>query len=111
MPVTITAERTYRERLLIQRGQFLRLRADLEAVTDDDSARPDAARLTHLEAAAQLDAIDARLDSINDAIHRLASGEYGVCATCGGEIPPERLEARPDAYLCVPCCERSRRSP
>lgn len=110
MPVSITAERTYREQLLIQRGQFLRLRAELRGLASDDSVRPDAAKLTHLEAAAQLEAIEARLESIDDAIHRFATGEFGACAACGEEIPGERLDARPDALLCVPCCERTRRS-
>jgi len=110
MPVTINAERFYREQLLIQRGQFLRLRKGLQQLTTDDSLRTDAAKLTNLEVAAQLDAVEARLDSIDEALDRFATGEFGVCAECGGDIPPERLEARPDALLCVGCCERIRRS-
>ena len=33
----------------------------------------------------------------------LAAGTYGTCGDCGGEIPASRLEARPEATLCLDC--------
>jgi hypothetical protein len=29
----------------------------------------------------------------------------GVCARCGGEIPPERMEALPETMVCVRCSQ------
>jgi DnaK suppressor protein len=37
------------------------------------------------------------------AVERLAEGTYGLCSNCGAEIPPERLEALPEAVLCISC--------
>lgn len=37
------------------------------------------------------------------AVERLEAGEYGTCTKCGSQIPPERLEAIPDAETCVSC--------
>ena len=38
-----------------------------------------------------------------DAMERRAEGRYGICEQCGKEIPRERLEARPQATLCIDC--------
>ena len=110
MPAGTAAERVYREKLLAQRGHLLSLCADLRELASDDSVRPDAARLPHLEAAAQLDAVEARLGATDGALGRLAAGRFGLCVECGDAIPAERLEARPDAHLCVPCCRGWSRS-
>ncbi len=37
------------------------------------------------------------------ALEKLDDGTYGRCDSCGGEIPPRRLEAMPDSVLCVTC--------
>lgn len=41
------------------------------------------------------------LKKINEALHAIAEGTYGVCTTCGQEIPIERLLAVPTAATCV----------
>ena len=43
------------------------------------------------------------LSSINEALVLIERGEYGVCVNCGDPIPRERLEAVPNAKLCVTC--------
>ena len=48
-------------------------------------------------------AIAATLAAVERAIEKLAEGTYGVCDSCGGAIPQERLEAIPWAALCVRC--------
>ena len=40
---------------------------------------------------------------IDRALEKLDDGTYGVCDTCGTEIPEERLEAIPATSLCVQC--------
>lgn len=46
------------------------------------------------------------LAQIDRALARMEAGTYGICARCGAPIPPERLEAMPEAELCVTCKER-----
>jgi len=43
------------------------------------------------------------ISEIDAALQRIESGDYGVCASCGREIPRERLEANPWASLCIDC--------
>jgi RNA polymerase-binding transcription factor DksA len=44
-----------------------------------------------------------RVAEIEAALARVESGGYGVCESCGGPIGEARLEAMPDATLCVIC--------
>lgn len=46
------------------------------------------------------------LAQIDRALTRIDEGTYGTCARCGAAIPRERLEAVPEAELCVSCKER-----
>jgi DnaK suppressor protein len=43
------------------------------------------------------------LRGVVDALGRLASGDYGYCRECGGEISEKRLEALPFAVRCREC--------
>jgi DnaK suppressor protein len=49
------------------------------------------------------------LRAIQDALARLKRGEYGVCQRCGEDISPGRLEALPQATLCIECQTRAER--
>lgn len=40
---------------------------------------------------------------IDAALERLDSGGYGICARCGQQIAPERLQALPYVTLCITC--------
>jgi len=51
--------------------------------------------------AAKLRQLRRRLDEVDEALLRLARGEYGQCAWCGGGIDAARLEAYPAAALCI----------
>ncbi len=46
------------------------------------------------------------LQRIEAALRRIAEGEYGSCAQCGGEIAEKRLEVNPMANLCIACAGR-----
>lgn len=46
------------------------------------------------------------LADIDAALKRIEDGTYGTCTNCGQQIPPERLEARPWATLCIDCQRR-----
>lgn len=46
-----------------------------------------------------------RLREIDNALERMAQGEYGICEECGGPIAEARLEAFPSATTCITCQE------
>lgn len=41
--------------------------------------------------------------SVKRALARIADGNYGECVRCGEQVSPARLEARPEAALCIDC--------
>ena len=44
---------------------------------------------------------DAHLADVERALAKLEDGRYGICETCGRQIPDERLEARPATRFCL----------
>ena len=38
-----------------------------------------------------------------EALRLGQEGKYGICQNCGQQISKERLEARPEATLCIDC--------
>jgi len=48
-----------------------------------------------------------RLAELDAALARLDAGTYGRCERCGGPVGDERLEARPEARLCITCARTS----
>ena len=50
--------------------------------------------------------LEAEAEQIREAQRRRAEGTYGICEQCGREISKERLEARPEATLCIDCQRR-----
>ena len=64
-------------------------------------------RLTDIGVGTSLESALARTER---ALAKLDEGSYGVCDACGGEIPPERLRAMPDAVLCMACAGAQRRA-
>ena len=43
------------------------------------------------------------LAKVEHALEKIEKGTYGMCDNCGQPIPPERLEALPQANLCLNC--------
>ena len=43
------------------------------------------------------------LADVEHALHKFEEGSYGLCDVCGQPIDPARLEALPQASLCVNC--------
>lgn len=50
------------------------------------------------------------LTEINHALEKYASGTYGMCDNCKNPIEPARLEALPQANLCLKCKSKQMRS-
>jgi len=47
--------------------------------------------------------VSSEIASVGRALDRIANGTYGQCVKCGSDISAERLEARPEAALCIAC--------
>ena len=50
--------------------------------------------------------LDRETAQVAAAMRARERGTYGLCQECGQNIPRERLEARPEATLCVDCQRR-----
>ena len=44
-----------------------------------------------------------QLAGIDNALDKFEKGSYGICESCGKSIDPARLEALPQATLCMSC--------
>ena len=49
------------------------------------------------------------LRAIEEAIHRIEQGTYGICTECENEIAPARLEAVPWTRVCIECKAKQQR--
>jgi DnaK suppressor protein len=86
------------------------LKADSDSAGDTREGSPFGKREEEATEAFELEkrmamerSLGASLAEINRALAKFDSGEYGKCETCGGAIEPDRLEARPQASLCMRC--------
>lgn len=55
----------------------------------------------------QAELVEREIASVKRALGRIEDGTYGICVRCGGDIAPERLEARPEAALCIVCARQA----
>ena len=99
-----------------------RLRAELEearhelAEVTEEATHPPTAELgggssgysTWQTAVVLKQHIEHRIAELEAALARAEEGLYGICDSCGEEIPPERLEALPFTTLCVQCAAKAR---
>ncbi|MFC1952095.1 TraR/DksA family transcriptional regulator [Chloroflexota bacterium] len=44
-----------------------------------------------------------QMASVEHALHKFEEGTYGLCEGCGQPIDPARLEALPQARMCMSC--------
>ncbi|RJG20487.1 TraR/DksA family transcriptional regulator [Massilia cavernae] len=49
----------------------------------------------------------AQMGSVRRALAKLEDGSYGECEECGNPIGFSRLQARPEARLCIACQTRA----
>ena len=84
-------------------GRQRRIAEDLDEPLNPDSSE----RAVEMEDDASLEgqgALVAReIASVKRALARIDDGSYGECVRCGEDIAPGRLEARPEAALCIDC--------
>lgn len=51
----------------------------------------------------QAELVARQIASIHRALDRIENDTYGTCVQCGAQISAGRLEARPEAALCIDC--------
>lgn len=47
--------------------------------------------------------VEREIASVRRALGRIEDETYGICVRCGDDIAPKRLQARPEAALCIGC--------
>ena len=93
---------------LVTAIEEMRIARSLTFADDEHDPEGSTVSLDQARDAALLDRTERTLTELTAAQQRLADGTYGVCELCGRPIPTERLLARPEARLCVPCSGRAR---
>lgn len=105
MTDTAKAKATLEASLEEMKGRLERIERDLDEPHDPDSS----------ERAVQMEDDDAlegkgrllvrQIASTERALGRIEKGEYGYCVQCGEAISEGRLDARPEAALCINCAK------
>lgn len=93
---------TLKAKLLAEREQILgatNIDSDIDGMQNADMLSDVAAIAEHASH---------HLRTIDDALKMIESGSYGICKTCSGHIPIERLEIMPDCTMCVACSSQHR---
>lgn len=103
MPDTAAAKARLEEQLAELEARQARIAEDLAEPLNADSGE----QAVEMEDDASLEgqgALVAReIASVKRALARIEDGTYGECVRCGEDIAPARLEARPEAALCINC--------
>jgi len=103
----------YKKKLIARREELLRTiaRTEEEGRTADDDPTVDLAdkaanSYTKEFLFGMTNSDRSMLAMIDEALKRIKTSEYGLCANCQEEMLPKRLEAVPWAKHCVTCQEK-----
>ena len=103
MPETSAAKDRLEAQLVELEARAARIAEDLSEPLNPDSSE----QAVEMEDDASLEGQGAlvakEIASVKRALARIEDGIYGECVRCGEEIAPARLEARPEAALCIDC--------
>lgn len=80
---------------------------DCQPVALDQQSVGRVSRMDALQVQAMAQALEVRrqgrLQRIEEALQRIAHGDYGYCSQCGEPIPAKRLDIDPTNERCVHC--------
>jgi len=106
MPDTAEAKSRLEAQLAELKGRLDRIGEALAEPLNPDSSE----QAVEMEDDASLEGegalITREIASVQRALIRIENGTYGECVRCGTAIAPKRLEARPEAALCIECASR-----
>jgi DnaK suppressor protein len=103
MPDTAQAKATLEAQLAELEDRLARIERDLAEPLDADSSERAVQMEDDQSLEGQAAVISNEVASIRRALERIEDGSYGECVNCGNEISEGRLEARPEAALCIKC--------
>jgi RNA polymerase-binding protein DksA len=83
-----------------------RVAQDLAEPLDPDSTEQAVQMEDDMALGGQAALIAREIASVKRALTRIENGTYGQCVRCGEEIAAKRLEARPEAALCIECAHK-----
>ena len=107
----LTAERAAAAaRIVALERDIAGIMAAAEVGATDDEHDPEGATIAfeRAQAIALLGETRNQLGVLDEALSRVDTGTYGRCESCGEQIAPERLAARPAATRCIACASRRR---
>jgi RNA polymerase-binding protein DksA len=109
MPDTAAAKARLETQLAELEERAGRIAEDLSEPLNPDSSE----QAVEMEDDASLEGQGAlvakEIASVKRALARIEDGTYGECVRCGEDIAPARLEARPEAALCIGCARSNER--
>jgi RNA polymerase-binding protein DksA len=91
------------EQLQAARDELAQLTERLQAKGDYGLGKGDPMIVRWELNLARRERIEDRIAQLEDALHRLDEGTYGICESCGQPISVERMAALPRATLCIDC--------
>lgn len=91
------------EQLVELKARRVRIEGDLSEPLNPDSSEQAVEVEDDASLEGQATLIEQEIGSVSRALERIAKGTYGECVRCGSDIAPARLEARPEAALCIGC--------
>jgi len=105
-----------RKRLEEEKESYIEtLRTSLESAKGEEFDQQRVGRLSRMDALQSRSIIQAanrriagELQQIDFALERMNRGTYGMCQSCGREIPFARLDALPSALHCMSCAQRGK---
>ncbi|QZH75782.1 MAG: TraR/DksA family transcriptional regulator [Erythrobacter sp.] len=103
---TAKAKATLEAQLAELQGRLQHIEDDLDEPHDPDSSERAVQMADDESLEGQARLVARELASTRRALERIATGEYGYCVQCGDEIAAGRLEARPEAALCITCASK-----
>ena len=99
-----------KSRLEAQLAELAGRLANLAGELNEEAEKDWEERATQLEddesTSGQAALVRREIASTERALERIAAGTYGTCVSCGAEIGEGRLNARPEASLCMACASR-----
>lgn len=103
MPDATAAKARLQAQLEELEGRQQRIAADMAEPPDRDWDEQAIEREDDESLEGQAVLVAREIASVKRALGRIEDGTYGECVRCGEDIAPARLEARPEASLCINC--------
>jgi DnaK suppressor protein len=88
-------------------GRQQRIADDLDEPLNPDSSERAVEMEDDVSLEGQAALVAREIASVKRALGRIDEGTYGECMRCGEDIAPARLEARPEAALCIDCARKA----